>query len=85
MKVLTNIWSSGGLSIYGKVTIIKSLLIPTMVYTSSLLPTPGNTIKQVEHIICIFVLWKGKDKVTRLFAINNIERGGIKMIDRQHG
>jgi prolipoprotein diacylglyceryltransferase len=40
MKKLTHIWSSG-LSIYGKVTIIKSLLIPKLVYASSLLPTPA--------------------------------------------
>ena len=51
MKKLTNIWSSRGLSIYGKVTIIKSLLIPKLVYVSSLLPTPLNIIKQVNHII----------------------------------
>ena len=80
MKKLTNIWSSRGLSIYGKVTIIKSLLIPKLVYASSLLPTPAKIIKQAEHIIYTF-LWKGKDKVTRLSAINNFEGGGIKMID----
>lgn len=80
MKKLTNIWFSRGLSIYGKVTIIKSLLIPKLVYASSLLPTPAKIIKQAEHIIYTF-LWKGKDKVTRLSAINNFEGGGIKMID----
>ena len=79
MKKLTYIWSSRGLSIYGKVTIIKSLLIPKLVYASSLLPTPANIIKQVEHIYTF--LWKGKDKVTRLSAINNFEGDGIKMID----
>ena len=73
MKKLTNIWSSRGLSIYGKVTIIKSLLIPKLVYVSSLPPTPLKIIKQVNHIIFTF-LWNGKDKVTRL-------SGGIKMID----
>ena len=37
-----NIWSSRGLSIYGKVTItcIKSLIIPKVLYISSLLPAP---------------------------------------------
>ena len=80
MKKLTNIWSSRGLSIYGKVTIIKSLLIPKLVYVSSLLRTPLKTIKQVNHIIFTF-LWKGKDKVTRLSPINTLEEGGIKMID----
>ena len=46
----------------------------------TLLPTPAKIIKQAEHIIYTF-LWKGKDKVTRLSAINNFEGGGIKMID----
>ena len=71
MKTLTNIWSRG-LSIYGKVTIIKSLLIPKLVYVSSLPPTPLKIIKQVNHIIFTF-LWKGKDTVTRLSAINTLE------------
>ena len=35
-----NIWSFKCLSIYSKVTVIKSLLIPKFVYVSSLLPTP---------------------------------------------
>jgi len=80
MKKLTNIWSSRGRSIYGKVTIIKSLLIPKLVYASSLLPTPASIIKQVNQITYTF-LWKGKDKVTRLSAINDFEGGSIKMID----
>ena len=35
VKKLINIWSSKGLSIYGKVTIIKSLIIPKFVYASA--------------------------------------------------
>ena len=80
MKKLTNIWSSRGLSVYGKVAIIKSQLISKLVYTSSLLPTRSQIIKKGNHIIYYF-LWSGKDKVTRLSAINNYEAGGIKMID----
>ena len=34
----------------------------------------------MNHIIFTF-LWKGKDKVTRLSAINTLEESGIKMID----
>ena len=61
MKRLTNIWPSRGLSIYGKVTIIKSLLIPKLVYISTLLPTPEKIIKKANHIIYTF-LWKGKTR-----------------------
>ena len=32
IKKLINVWSSRGLSIYGKLTIIKSFLIPKFVY-----------------------------------------------------
>ena len=80
IKKLINIWSSRGLSLYGKVTIIKSLLLPKVVYTSSLLPTPEHIIKELNHLIYNF-LWRGKDKVTRKSVINDYEGGGIKMVD----
>ena len=44
VKTLINIWSSRGLSIYGKVTIIKSFIIPEFVYVSSLLPVPKEIV-----------------------------------------
>ena len=56
IKKLINIWSSRGLSLYGKVTIIKSLLLPKVVYTSSLLPTPENIIKELNHLIYNFFM-----------------------------
>ena len=80
IKKVINMWSSRGLSLYGKVTIIKSLIIPKFVYVSSLLPTPKEVIKQLNQLVFKF-LWKGVDKVTRLSAINEYENGGLKMID----
>ena len=49
-------------------------------YISSLMPTPGHIIKEVNQTIYKF-LWKGTDKVTRLSAINKFEEGGLEMID----
>jgi len=69
VKKLLNIWSSRGLSIYGKVTVIKSLIIPKLVYISSLLPTSKGIIQELNRLLFKF-LWKGTDKVTRLSAIN---------------
>ena len=80
IKKLINIWSSRGLSLYGKVTIIKSLIIPKLVYVSSLLPTPKEVIKQLNQLLFKY-LWKGVDKVIRLSAINEYENGGLRMID----
>ena len=80
VKKLINIWSSRGLSLYGKVTIIKSLIILKFVYISSLLPVPKEILKKLNQLIFNF-LWKGLDKVTRLSTINEYENGGLKMID----
>ena len=57
IKKLVNIWSCrAGLSLYGKMTIIKSLLLPKVVYTSSLLPTPDNIIKELNHLTYNFFM-----------------------------
>jgi len=55
IKKLINIWSSRGLSIYGKVTVIKSLLLPKFVYITSLLPTPNNVIKELNQLLFKFL------------------------------
>ena len=59
-----NLWSLRGLSLFGKVTIIKSFLIPKLLYVSAILETPQEIIKQMERMVYQF-LWKGPDKVTR--------------------
>ena len=73
IKKLINICSSRGLSVYRKVTLIKSLIIPKIIYTPSLLPTPEHIVKDLNHILYTF-LWKGKDKVTRASTIHNYEK-----------
>ena len=80
IKKPIRIWSSRGLSIYGKVTLIKSVLIPKFVYRSSLLPTPKEFVKELNQILFHF-LWKGPDKVTRVSVINEYDKGGLKMTD----
>ena len=64
IKKLINIWSSRGLSVYGKVTIIKSFLIPKFVYVCSVLPTPKELVKELNQLLFKF-LWNGTNKVTR--------------------
>ena len=80
VKNLINIWSSRGLSIYGKVTIIKSFLIPKFVYVCSILPTPKELVKELNRLLFKF-LWNSTDKVKRASVINEYEEGGLKMID----
>ena len=50
IKTLINIWSPSGLSLYGKVTIIKTLLLPKVVNISCLMPTPKHIIDEPTHL-----------------------------------
>ena len=70
IKKLLNLWSNRGLSLYGKVTVIKSLVIPKFVYTCSLMPVADEFVKELNRLIHKF-LWNGTDKVTRLSTIND--------------
>jgi len=80
IKKLINNWSSRGLSIYAKMTITNSFLIPKFVYVCSLLPTPQEIANKLNQLLFKF-LWKGTDKATRVSVINDYKKGGVKMID----
>ena len=56
IRTQTRLWSCRGLSLYGKVTIIKSFLLPKMLYIFSVLPTPVEFIKELNNIIYIFFI-----------------------------
>ena len=68
IKSQIRLWSWRGLSLFGKVTIIKSLLLPKVLYISSILPSPLEFIKALQRIISNF-LWKDPDKIART-AVN---------------
>ena len=80
VKKLIKIVPSWGLSIYGKVTVMKSLSIPKFVCTASLLPTFKDAIKELNLLLFRF-LWKGVDRATSLSVINEYEKGGLTMVD----
>ena len=56
IRTQIRLWSCRGLSLYGKITIIKSFLLPKMLYTFSVLPTPEAFIKQLNTIIYNFFM-----------------------------
>ena len=62
IKKLIRIWSSRGLCLR-KSDSYKSVLKPTFVYISSLLPIPKEFVKELNQIPLHF-LRKGPDKVT---------------------
>ena len=78
LKKTLHSWSWRGLTLIGRIQIIKTFAIPKVLYRMSLIGTNKNFIKEINRILYTFV-WKGKDKVKRSSLINDINEGGLKM------
>jgi hypothetical protein len=78
IKTLTEIWSTRNMSMKGKLTVIKSLLIPKLVYPCTILKTPQTIIKDVNTILNNFLWnWK-KPKIKKDVIIRPVKEGGLK-------
>ena len=74
------VWRQRKLTVYGKVTIIKTFLISQIIYLMSVLPAPpGEFIVRLERTLYKF-LWNDKtERIRRNTLILPSHEGGIKM------
>jgi len=75
-----NTWHQRDLTLFGKITIIKSLALPKLTYCASIIDVPKYVIQQTEKLFFKF-LWKSNDRIRRKRIINTIELGGLNMVD----
>jgi len=81
IKTMLNIWKQRNLSLKGKITVLNSLAASQLVYISSTIETPEIILKEIEKIFFDF-LWNSKvSKIAKSTIIQNIEDGGLKMIE----
>jgi hypothetical protein len=75
-------WSRRNLTPFGKITVIKTLALPTLTYLFMNLPDPTEEfLKEMTKMMYEF-LWNGKpDKINRVQMCLGFEKGGLKMID----
>ena len=78
LRGLLKSWSWRGLTLLGKIQVIKSFAVPKILYRAVLISNKKEFIKKIDTLLYSFV-WKGKDKVKRTAFINPIEKGGLKM------
>ncbi len=72
-------WKQRILSIKGKITIVNTLALSPLIYTSSLIETPPDILKETHDIIQNFI-WEGKTaKIAQNTLIKNIEQGQLKL------
>jgi hypothetical protein len=69
-------------TLFGKVTIIKSLIVPQLTYLLSVLPNPGqNYLKDIDSLMFNF-LWDNKPpKIKREVILQKANQGGLKITD----
>ena len=68
------------LTLFGKVCIIKSLALLKIIYVATCLSIPEKVIKEIDQRIFKF-LWGKRDRVKRKSIINNLQSGGLNMVD----
>ena len=75
-------WSKRSLTLLGKVTIIKSLIIPQITYLLSILPNPEiSYFKEIDKVIFSF-LWDNKPpKLSRTMVLRKIAFGRLNVPD----
>ena len=69
-----------GLTLIGKIQIVKSFAVPKFMSKASLIYVLNDLIQAGNKEFFNFI-WKGKDKIKRFALINDIEYGGLKMMD----
>ena len=86
LKQLTqtiNCWRMRNLSLIGKICVIKSLVLPQLLYLFSVLSIkiPQQFFNELNRLIFKFIWSGGQDRVQRNFMYNDYIKGGLKMID----
>ena len=79
-KVL-NSWRNRKLTLFGKVTIIKSLALSKFVHLFLALPNPpGELLKRLDRLFYKFLWNNGPDRIKRSILIKNLKNGGLQMV-----
>ena len=77
VKQKLHIWRWRDLTIFGRIQIVKTFIIPIFLYRVSIVCCDQEFVKEVNKIIFDFI-WKGKDKVKHSVLVSDIEDGGLK-------
>lgn len=78
-------WSKRKITLPGRITVIKSLMLSKFTHLFLALPNPpGDFIRKLERILYKFLWNSGPDRIKRSVIIKNLDAGGLRMINIQH-
>ena len=74
-------WHFRKLTLLGKISVIKILLVSQLVYILTPLPSNLKALEEINRLL-YKILWHGKgDSIKRSEMINNYAKGNLKMLD----
>ena len=82
VKAAIKSWQRRHLTFYGKICVIKSLLVPKLTHLFSTLPNPPPEFMQALNTILFKFVWNGgRDKISRRSVVQQVQSGGAGMMD----
>ena len=83
MERVINCWKMRNLSLIGRVCVIKTLVLPQLIYLFSVLSIklPSSFFKTLNTMFFKFIWNGGNDRVQRKVTYNDYTQAGLKMID----
>ena len=80
IKELLMKWVKRDLTIFGKVTLIKTLVLPKLTFLATNTTIPTGIIKEVNKLLYNFI-WGKRDRIKRNLLVQDMVHGGVGMID----
>ena len=81
LKNTLHLWKQRNLSLKQKIIIINNLLLPPISYLTNIINTPSIVINEIKKLILEFLWGGGSPKIKHDLLIQNIEDGGLKLIN----
>ena len=80
IKDIIRVWQARILSLKGKITIVKALVIPQIQLLASTLSLDNKTINEIDTLLFSFIWNNGKPLVAKNILIQPLDLGGLKMV-----
>ena len=80
LETVLHLWSMRQLTLYGRVTVVKSLALSKIQYLANVLPMPTPCmIQSITRLIYNFIWNRKSEKISREQMERSIEEGGLKV------
>ena len=80
IKLILSRWEKRDLTIFGKITLIKTMILPKLTFLATNTTIPQTTIKDINKVFFNYI-WGKRDRIKQNVLIQEIEHGGVGMID----